>query len=606
MNQSKLYISPSVVIESMRDNGYKNTAYATAELIDNSIQAGATCVRLACFEKYKTRGKQIEQIAIIDDGKGMPSDVLHLALEFGGSKHREDEKGMGKFGMGLPNSSVSQCRLTEVWSWTNPEEILYTFLDIDKIKNKELESIPVPIKKDLPEHIKQAFNGEIPNSGTVILWSHLDRLHWKTSKSIKLHTEALIGRIYRRQLSAESEYNKGRNPLRIVFQCYEFNDLTKSYSEISSESFKPNDPMYLFTDTTLPKLPDPFSKVSAFSINDIEPIEIEYEKGKYSTVTIRTSVLKPEVNKALRATTDANIGGTVWGKHMKKNIGLSIIRANRELDLISDYYINDNNAKDRWIGVEIEFEPVLDQFFGVTNNKQGANKIKYIPIDVLTSEIIDTDGKTKAEIEEEYWSYLKEEDPLGEQIIRINITIKELIIKAYEKISNLGYGGFKSTEQDQTDSLVVKTDVANIQATTAENNRIAEFPINEDEAEIDVEGYKKHLIEEGLPEEEVEKTIKEIITNNLKVKFEYRDGLDDFFDIASFQGFTEIRINTAHSFYSKFMQNANEEERNLLNLCLAAWGRMEKEASSNIKKECSNTRRRWSKMLEEYLGDAVE
>lgn len=33
MNQSKLYISPSVVIESMRDNGYKNTAYATAELI---------------------------------------------------------------------------------------------------------------------------------------------------------------------------------------------------------------------------------------------------------------------------------------------------------------------------------------------------------------------------------------------------------------------------------------------------------------------------------------------------------------------------------------------------------------------------------------------
>src|SRR5690606_23117276 len=242
MNQSKLYISPSVVIESMRDNGYKNTAYATAELIDNSIQAGATCVRLVCFEKYRSRGKQIEQIAIIDDGKGMPSDVLHLALEFGGSKHREDEKGMGKFGMGLPNSSVSQCRLTEVWSWTNPEEILYTFLDIDKIKNKEIESIPAPIKKDLPEHIKQAFNGEIPNSGTVILWSHLDRLHWKTSKSIKLHTEALIGRIYRRQLSAESEYNKGRNPLRIVFQCYEFNDLTKSYLEVSSESFKPNDP----------------------------------------------------------------------------------------------------------------------------------------------------------------------------------------------------------------------------------------------------------------------------------------------------------------------------------------------------------------------------
>ena len=605
MNQSKLYISPSVVIESMRDNGYKNTAYATAELID-SIQAGATCVRLACFEKYQNRGKQINQIAIIDDGKGMPSDVLHLALEFGGSKHREDEKGMGKFGMGLPNSSVSQCRLTEVWSWTNPNEILYTFLDIEKIKNREIESIPTPVKKDLPEHIKQVFNGEIPSSGTVILWSQLDRLHWKTSKSIKLHTESLIGRIYRRQLSAESEYNKRKSPLRIVFQCYEYNEQSKKYFETISESFKPNDPLYLCTDTTLPTLPEPFCMVSAFAVKDIKEFSVEYEEGKFSTVTIRTSTLKPEVNKVLRATTDANIGSTIWGRHMKKNIGLSVVRANRELDLINDYYINDNNAKDRWLGAEIEFEPVLDQFFGVTNNKQSANKIKYIPIDALAAEIIDGEGKTKAEIEEEYWNYLKEEDPLGAKITEINNTIKEMIKDAYSQIEPLGFSGFKSIEQNQTDNSLVKTDMANIQATTAEKNRIEEYPINEDEAEPDVESIKKHLIDEGIPEDEVEKTIQEIITNNLKVKFEYRDGLDDFFDINSFQGFTQIRINTGHSFYSKFMENANESERNLLNLCLAAWGRMEKEASSNIKKECSNTRRRWSKMLEEYLGETVE
>lgn len=606
MNQSKLYISPSVVIESMRDNGYKNTAYATAELIDNSIQAGATCVRLACFEKYKTRGKQIEQIAIIDDGKGMPSDVLHLALEFGGSKHREDEKGMGKFGMGLPNSSVSQCRLTEVWSWTNPEEILYTFLDIDKIKNKELESIPVPIKKDLPEHIKQAFNGEIPNSGTVILWSRLDRLNWKTSKSIKLHTESLIGRIYRRQLSAESECNKNKNPLRIVFQCYEYNDLTQSYLEISSESFRSNDPLYLYADTTLPTLPDPVSKVSPFAVKDIREFQIEYEEGKFSTVTIRTSALKPEVNIALRGTTDANIGQTIWGKHMRKNIGLSVIRADRELDLIANYHIADNNYLDRWIGAEIEFEPVLDQFFGVTNNKQGANKIKYIPLDTLAAEIIDVEGKTKAELEAEYLNYLEEEAPRDAKITAINSTIKQMIDDAYKSIENLGYKGFKSTEQDEPENSVIKTDLTNIQATIAERHRAEEFEVDGDESDPDVEGIKEHLMNEGMPEEEVEKTIQEIITNNLKVKFEYRDGLDDFFDIASFQGFTLIRINTEHSFYSKFMQNTNDDERNLLNLCLAAWGRMEKEVPPNIMKECRNTRRRWSNMLEEYLGETVE
>lgn len=604
MNQSKLYISPSVVIESMRDNGYKNTAYATAELIDNSIQAGATCVRLACFEKYKNRGKQIEQIAIIDDGKGMPSDVLHLALEFGGSKHREDEKGMGKFGMGLPNSSVSQCCLTEVWSWTNPEEILYTFLDIDKIKNKEIESIPAPIKKDLPEHIKQAFNGEIPNSGTVILWSRLDRLNWKTSKSIKLHTESLIGRIYRRQLSSESEYNKNKSPLRIVFQCYEYNDLTQSYLEVSSESFKPNDPLYLYTDTTLPTLPAPVSKISAFAVKDIREFPIEYEDGKFSTVIVRTSTLKPEVAKALRATTDDKIGATVWGKHMKKNIGLSVVRADRELDLIADYYINDNNTKDRWIGVEVEFEPVLDQFFGVTNNKQGANKIKYIPLDKLASEVVDTEGKTEAELEAEYLRYLNEDAPWDAKVTEINQAIKDMISAAYKEIKDIGFTGVKSSSLSNT--TMTKTDPTNIQATIAERQRAEEYGIVGDDAEPDVQSISEHLKNEGFPEEEVEKTIQEIIANNLKVMFEYREGLDDFFDITSFQGFTLIRINTEHSFYSKFMQNANEDERKLLNLCLAAWGRMEKEATTNIQKECRNTRRRWGMMLDEYLGDAVE
>jgi hypothetical protein len=32
-------------------NGYKNAAYAIAELMDNAVQAGATLVELICVEK---------------------------------------------------------------------------------------------------------------------------------------------------------------------------------------------------------------------------------------------------------------------------------------------------------------------------------------------------------------------------------------------------------------------------------------------------------------------------------------------------------------------------------------------------------------------------
>lgn len=68
-------IPAHLAIKSMRDNGYKNAAYAIAELIDNSIQAGATDVQLICFER-DVRGtqrvsSQIESIAVFDNGSGM-------------------------------------------------------------------------------------------------------------------------------------------------------------------------------------------------------------------------------------------------------------------------------------------------------------------------------------------------------------------------------------------------------------------------------------------------------------------------------------------------------------------------------------------------------
>ena len=43
-------VPTSLAVKAMRDNGYKNAAYAIAELMDNSIQAGATTVQLLCAE----------------------------------------------------------------------------------------------------------------------------------------------------------------------------------------------------------------------------------------------------------------------------------------------------------------------------------------------------------------------------------------------------------------------------------------------------------------------------------------------------------------------------------------------------------------------------
>jgi len=46
-------IPPELAVKAMRDSGYKNTAYALAELIDNSVQANASNVELICLEDYE-------------------------------------------------------------------------------------------------------------------------------------------------------------------------------------------------------------------------------------------------------------------------------------------------------------------------------------------------------------------------------------------------------------------------------------------------------------------------------------------------------------------------------------------------------------------------
>ena len=45
------YIPPHLAIQAMRDSGYKNTAYALAELIDNSVQANAKSCEIFCIEE---------------------------------------------------------------------------------------------------------------------------------------------------------------------------------------------------------------------------------------------------------------------------------------------------------------------------------------------------------------------------------------------------------------------------------------------------------------------------------------------------------------------------------------------------------------------------
>ena len=84
------YSSVKDSIDSDRNSGFKNTAYAVAELIDNSIQAGFRAKQKICSvdlivvtEKTSINGKNIDRISNIivsDNAEGMDEDTLGIAL----------------------------------------------------------------------------------------------------------------------------------------------------------------------------------------------------------------------------------------------------------------------------------------------------------------------------------------------------------------------------------------------------------------------------------------------------------------------------------------------------------------------------------------------
>lgn len=295
MNANAHDIVPThLAVQAMRDNGYKNAAYALAELMDNAIQAGASQVELLCGERKEQgevrRRSRIEQIAVLDNGHGMDANVLRLALQFGNGTHLDEDKhtGIGRFGMGLPSSSISQCQRVDVWSWQNGlENVLHTYLDLGEIKNRRLTEVPEPTVQPIPmiwRNIGQKFD----KSGTLVVWSKIDRCMWRTGKAIIDNSEFVIGRMYRKFLDNDQ--------VRIRMVTFDLDAL----SDIILEKYAlPNDPGYLIEKTSCPA---PYDHQAMFQPWEGDTsYETTYKinfKDKEHDVKVRFSYAKEEARQA--------------------------------------------------------------------------------------------------------------------------------------------------------------------------------------------------------------------------------------------------------------------------------------------------------------------
>ncbi len=146
LGQPGIELSPvaPMLMESLRSVGY-STAAALADLVDNSIAAEATAVRISMAMMPRPF------VAVSDDGHGMGEATLISAMRFGSRDPRDARKSadLGRFGLGLKTASLSQCRRLTVASLKDGQLSIARW-DLDECDRRRSWWLERPAREELP------------------------------------------------------------------------------------------------------------------------------------------------------------------------------------------------------------------------------------------------------------------------------------------------------------------------------------------------------------------------------------------------------------------------------------------------------------------------
>lgn len=315
---SEIMVS-SNFIRAVRESGYTNLSTALAELVDNSLQAGASTVAITI---ERASGAAHPEITVTDNGGGMSASQLELSLRFGGSSRFDGRDSFGRFGMGLPAASLSQARRVEVTAWRGGGLEQSVSLDVDEI----VSGAPVTLRA------RRGRRSTGSPSGCQVVWKVCDRIEYRRLGWLERALHRDLGRMYRRFLSG---------------------GLTLTVNGSSVEAY---DPLLLSARIE--------GCAAALAFKPMR-YELVTASGESAFVTVRFSILPVQRWQRLDNVTKRRLGIVGGG-------GVSILRAGREI--AKGWHLMGGKRRenyDDWWRCEIEFDPVLDEHFGITINKQG-------------------------------------------------------------------------------------------------------------------------------------------------------------------------------------------------------------------------------------------
>ena len=579
-------------ILELQDNGYKSTVSAISEIVDNSIQANAENVDIIIIKNTTRINDEIDEILIVDDGDGMNEKIFDKALQMSAGNRSKAKSGLGKYGQGLPNSSISQTKRVEVYTWQSAK-ILFNYIDLNEIYNSGEPYLPDTEKVkeiDIPLIKKGKYKLQ-SKTGTIVRWVSPNKVKPKTAKTLVSHLDQIAGRTFRYFLDGFEDSDGKKYKCKISLIVYDFNGKNYERNDFASKCVVAFDPMFLMPATQMnalfPESGHPTSILYSEPIKKTFKVIYNNEEVK-TTVEIKLSYCKKEERERY----GRNAGGQPFGKkYLYRNMvgtsgynNISIIRAGREIDSGSFGFIGDvSDNRERWWSAEIIIEPTIDAIVGIDNKKQQASHIHYLE----TTELSDSDTH---EIIKWISTYLDEN--IGQ--------VKGIIQAQNASGSNPGKNDIiklpPGGESEPGDPVDPEKEINN-----AEQKKIRK----------EFFGWIQERYTE-LKEKEIWATVDYSLSlrdNHIFIKSDLGDS--QLFSYKVFGTKVLIEINYCHSFYQKFMQHLEEdesEEKSLrsIRLLIGAMVNAEivnKTSDKALIKDRRNIKNRMAESLEDYIDD---
>ena len=342
-----------------------------------------------------------------------------------------------------------------------------------------------------------------------------------------------------------------------------------------------------FTSMSGTTCPEPFAERAMFqpfpSAEGYEIRSIIRFEGEDHEVVTRLSIATEEARQG------TNAGGRPHGRHAARNVGVSVVRAGRELEL-DPAWTTTYEPRERWWGVEVRFEPGLDELFGVANNKQSARNF-------AEAAKIDTDALVKehgGSISKARDALREEEDPLEpllEIVHRIQTNIREMR-------KTIGVQAESRRRKRHEGSDVEREATEAVRKRQGEGHRGQSDADEERPAEDRTAELAEQLESNGHSPETAKVLAAETIDKGLKYRMEV-SSLEGgaFFSVQPRGGVLLVTLNTDHPAYDLLLgardpkslpDNPDELKERLasaqsgLEMMLFAWARYEDEQSSPI------------------------